>query len=115
MTRAPPALTFRRCAPTSTPCTARADDLRRCASSVMERTSAGAGQVECRDVAEGHRGPDRRARAGVAVAHDGRARVAGRVEAGDRGAVLAQHPGPLVGAQPALGAEVAGHDLDGVE
>ena|ERR1039457_77740 len=34
--------------------------------------SQDAGQVEGGDVAEGHRGPDRRARAGVAVAHHGR-------------------------------------------
>ena len=34
---------------------------------------------------------------------------------GDHRAVGAQHPGPLVGDQAALGAEVAGHDLDGVE
>src|ERR1700730_13244283 len=83
--------------------------------SVLPEASVGAGQVECGDVAEGHRGADGRARAGVAVAHHGYARVAGRVEAGDRGTVLAQHAGSLVGAQPALGAEVAGNDLDRVE
>ena len=31
------------------------------------------------------------------------------------GAVLAQHPRPLIGAQSALGAEIAGHDLHRVE
>lgn len=36
-------------------------------------------QVKRRDVAEGHRRADGRASAGVAVAHDRRARVAGRV------------------------------------
>lgn len=67
------------------------------------------------DVAEGHRGADGGAGPGVAVAHDGGAGVAGRVQAGDDGAVVAQHPGVRVGDQAALGAEVAGDDAERVE
>ncbi len=67
------------------------------------------------DVAERHGRADRGARARVAVAHHRRARVARRVQPRDRGAVLAEHPGAGVGAQPALGAQVAGHDPGRVE
>src|SRR5215203_342533 len=73
------------------------------------------GEVQGGDVAEGHRGADGGPGAGVAVPHHGGAGVPGRVQADDRGAVRAQDPGPFVGAQPALGAQIAGDQLGGVE
>ena len=82
---------------------------------LVRASSRGAGEVVGGDVAERHRGADGRAGAGVAVAHHGGAGVAGGVQAGDDRAVGAQHPGAGVGAHAALGAEVAGHDLEGVE
>jgi hypothetical protein len=53
-----------------------------------------------------------RAGARVATAHHRGAGVAGRVQPGDRRAVVAQHPGPLVGAQPTLRPQVAGHQRE---
>ncbi len=76
--------------------------------------SKGARQIERRDVPEGHRRADRRARARVAVAHHGGAGVPGGVQAGDDGAVGAQDAGAGVGAQAALGPQVAGDDAEGV-
>ena len=66
-------------------------------------------------VAEHQRGSDGRTGAGVGVAHHGGRHVAGGIETRDHRAVRPQHPSPLVGEQSALGAEVARHDLHGVE
>src|SRR5688500_8136757 len=58
-------------------------------------------------VAEGQGGPDGGARPGVRVPHHRRRHVAGGVEALDDRPVGPQDPGPLVGDQTALGAQVA--------
>src|SRR3954452_7710870 len=72
------------------------------------------GEIVGGDVAERHRGTDRRAGARVAVPHHGGAGVARGVQAGNDRAVRAQHPRSRVGAQATLGAEITRHDLAGV-
>ncbi len=51
----------------------------------------------------------------VGVAHHRAAGIAHRIEVLDRAAVLPQHAGVAVGAETALGAEVAGDHFDGEE
>src|SRR5215469_10068475 len=81
-----------------------------------ERIRSAAGlRVQGGEVAEGHGRADGGPWPRVAAAHHQGAGVAGRVQPFDDAAVVAEHPGVLVRAQPALGAEVARDDLEGVE
>src|SRR5436305_1035109 len=68
-----------------------------------------------RNVAEGHSRSQRDPATGIVTAHDARRIVAGGVKAGNRRAVFGKHARMLVAPQSGKRAEVADHDLDGVE
>src|SRR6266508_6044998 len=103
---------------TSTPFLGTPSGSPRCGRSCRVGAEGGGvegGGVEGGEVAEGHGWPDGGAGAGVRASHHGGGGVAGGVQAGDHRAVVTQHPGPGVGTQAALRAEVAGYDPDRVE
>ena len=71
------------------------------------RLTDGARRVAGRDVAVHQSLRDRRARPGIRRAERIGGGIADRVQPGDDAAVLAQHPRPFVGLEPAAGAQVA--------
>src|SRR5437868_1148797 len=67
------------------------------------------------DIAEGQGRAERDAGAGIVAAHDACHVVADGIKPGDRAVSRVERAGMLVGLDAGIGAEIADHDLDGVE
>src|SRR5882757_11296291 len=71
--------------------------------------------VPARDVAEGQRGPERDAGAGIVTAHDAGHVVAGGIEPVDRVTIGVKRARVCVGLDSGIGAEIADHHLDRIK
>src|SRR5271156_2454409 len=80
----------------------------------MALSFGSAGYVQGGQIAEGHGGADGSARPGVGMPHHRRAHIARRVQTVDHTAVVTQRATVHVGANAALGAQVARNHLGGV-